>query len=389
MNFNINEFLEDAGQWVMTSGLRIFVVLLVTLVLIKVSRLFLDHAFSHLERCQNGKIKIYAQTLKPLLYRILKVVLLIAAVILILPAIGVDLYALLETPVGVWFITSGLKILLVLAVTMIVLKTISVLLDYGFAKLERRQDGEMKKRADTLKAVIRNIANVALIAVAIIMILGNLGVDIGPILATAGVLGIAVGFGAQQLVRDMINGFFILLDDQIRVGDVVDIAGKGGLVENVNLRMTTLRDAAGSVHYVRNGEITVVTNKTKEYSRYVFEIGVAYRENVDEVIEVLKQIDEELRQDPAFGPDILEPLEIQGLDRFADSAVIIRARNKTKPIRQWAVGREFNRRMKKKFDELGIEIPFPHVKLYMGQDKDGSSAPMNVNMLNKGDIAKP
>ena len=170
---------------------------------------------------------------------------------------------------------------------------------------------------------------------------------------------------------------------------MVDIAGKGGLVENVNLRMTTLRDAAGNVHYVRNGEITVVTNKTKEYSRYVFEIGVAYRENVDEVIEVLKQIDEELRQDPAFGPDILEPLEIQGLDRFADSAVIIRARNKTKPIRQWAVGREFNRRMKKKFDELGIEIPFPHVTLYMGQDKDGSSAPMNVNMLNKGDIAKP
>lgn len=388
MNFNINKFLEDAGQWVMTSGLRIFVVLLVTLVLIKVSRLFLDHAFSRLERCQNGKIKINAQTLKPLLYRILKIALLIAAVILILPAIGVDLYALLETPVGVWFITSGLKILLVLAVTMIVLKTISVLLDYGFAKLERRQDGEMKKRADTLKAVIRNIANVALIAVAIIMILGNLGVDIGPILATAGVLGIAVGFGAQQLVRDVINGFFILLDDQIRVGDVVDIAGKGGLVESVNLRLTKLRDLSGNVHFVRNGEITVVTNMTKEFSRYVFDVRIAYREDVDEVVAILKQIDEEMRQDPEYGQDILEPLEILGLDRFADSAIIVRVRTKTKPIRQWAVGREFNRRMKKKFDELGIEIPFPHVTLYMGQDKDGTAAPMNVNMRHKTDIAK-
>ena len=161
---------------------------------------------------------------------------------------------------------------------------------------------------------------------------------------------------------------------------MVNIADKGGLVESVNLRMVTLRDLAGNVHFIRNGEISVVTNMTKEYSRYVFDIGVAYRENVDEVIEVIKQVDAELRADEAFKRDILEPIEILGLDQFADSAIIIKARTKTVPIRQWAVGREFNRRLKKRFDELNIEIPFPHTTLYMGRDKDGTAPPMHVAM---------
>jgi small conductance mechanosensitive channel len=219
--------------------------------------------------------------------------------------------------------------------------------------------------------------------VAAVMVLAEFEVKIGPILAAAGIVGVAVGFGAQHLVRDVITGFFILLDDQIRVGDVVQIAGKGGLVEKITLRMTTLRDLAGNVHYVRNGEISVVTNMTKEYSRYVFDIGVAYREDVDQVIEVVKQVDEELRVDPAFSADILEPIEILGLDQFGDSAIIIKARTKTKPIKQWAVGREFNRRLKKRFDEKDIEIPFPHVTLYLGQAKDGTAAPMNVLMQQK------
>jgi small conductance mechanosensitive channel len=383
MDFDVNKFLEEAGRWVTTSGLRIFVILMVTLVIIKIVRLFLDHAFARLERCRNGKIKINPETFKPILYNFLRVILVLTSLALILESIGIRIESLMQTVVGTWIITSGLKILVVLTITFIVIKAVSMGLDYGFSRLEKRQDSEMKKRADTLKAVIRNIANVSLISISIIMILDALKIDVKPILATAGVLGVAIGFGAQQLVRDVINGFFILLDDQIRVGDVVNIAGKGGLVENVNIRMTTLRDLAGCVHYVRNGEITVVTNMTKEWSRYVFDVGVAYRENVDEVIEVLKAIDAEMRQDPEFGPDILEPLEVLGLDRFADSAVIVRVRTKTKPIRQWAVGREFNRRMKKKFDELGIEIPFPHMTLYMGQGKDGGAAPMNVNMINK------
>ena len=195
---------------------------------------------------------------------------------------------------------------------------------------------------------------------------------------------LAIGFAGQSLVKDVMNGFFILLWDQIRVGDVVEVSGRGGLVERINLKMTVLRDLAGNVHFVPNSNIDVVTNMTKDYSRYVFDIGVSYREDVDEVTEVLKEIDAELRNDPDFKEDILEPLEIFGLNKFDDFAIIVRARIKTKPIKQWRIGREFNRRLKKKFDEKDIEIPFPHRTIYMGQDKKGEAAPMRIFTEGKG-----
>jgi moderate conductance mechanosensitive channel len=210
--------------------------------------------------------------------------------------------------------------------------------------------------------------------------LGKLGVQIGPVIAAAGIVGLAVGFGAQTLVQDIISGFFILLEDQVRVGDVVSLNDKGGLVERITLRMIVLRDLAGNVHFVRNGQINVITNMTKEYSRYVYDVGVAYRENVDEVIAVLKGIDEEMRRDPAFKDDIIAPLEVLGVDKFDSSAVVIKARTTTKPIHQWRVGREFNRRMKMRFDELGIEIPFPHLTLYPGKDKAGNSPSLVLRM---------
>ena len=384
---DIGELLQDTGQWLIGPGLLIVLTVVITAVVIKAARFFIDHLFARLERTENGKVKMRVETFKPVLYNILRVAFVLIALGLILEIMGVSIAGLLETTAGRWFISSGLRILSIIAVTIVALKLASLFLDHAFLRIEKKQDSEMIKRSETLKAVIRHMLQVVLVSIAVVMILDNLGLDIGPILAAAGVIGLAVGFGAQQLVRDVINGFFILMDDQIRVGDVVSIAGQGGFVESVNLRMTKLRDLSGNVHYVRNGEITVVTNMTKEYSRYVFDVGVAYREDVDEVINVLKQIDEDMRQDPVYGPDILEPLEVLGLDRFADSAIIVRVRTKTKPIRQWAVGREFNRRMKKKFDELGIEIPFPHVTLYMGQDKDGSAPPMNLNMLNKSQAA--
>ncbi len=202
-------------------------------------------------------------------------------------------------------------------------------------------------------------------------------------LATAGIAGVAIGFAGQSLIKDIINGFFLLLWNQVRVGDVVQLSDKSGLVEMINLKMTVLRDLAGNVHYIPNGSIDIVTNMTKDYSRYVFEIGVAYREEVDEVIDIIKKVDSELRNDPDFKEDILEPLEIFGLDKFADSAIIIKARTTTKPLKQWRIGREFNRRLKKKFDEEDIEIPFPHTTLYMGQDKKGNAAPMRISMEGK------
>lgn len=282
-----------------------------------------------------------------------------------------------------WSITSGLQILLILILAFIAFRLSRVLAKRLFLMLPKsRQTEEYQKRADTLGSVVRYVMNFAILIIVLTMILGELGIEIGPILAAAGVLGLAIGFGAQSLVKDVLAGFFILLEDQIRVGDVVQIADKGGLVEKINLRVTTLRDLSGNVHYVPNGEFAVVTNMTKEFSRYVFEIGVAYREDVDEVIRVMQSVDEELRNDPEFQQDILEPLEVLGLDKFGDSAIVIKARTTTKPIKQWRVGREFNRRLKVKFDELDIEIPFPHRTIYMGQDKDGTSPPMNVQVKN-------
>lgn len=291
-----------------------------------------------------------------------------------------DISVYLET-VGQWLLSSGLRILLVIILMLLAFKAAKILstrLLTPFAK--RKDDAEFQKRADTLSSVIRYVLKVAIIVIGALMIMRELGIEIGPILAAAGIVGLAVGFGAQNLVQDVISGFFILLEDQIRVGDVVDVAGKAGLVEKVNLRMVILRDLGGNVHYVRNGKIDIVTNMTKDFSRYVFDIGVAYREDVDEVIEVIKQVDEDLRNDPDFRDLIIEPIEILGLDQFADSAVVIKARTTTKPIKQWSVGREFNRRLKKRFDELDIEIPFPHVTLYAGQDKKGESPPLNLNV---------
>ena len=285
--------------------------------------------------------------------------------------------------VGDWFMSSGLKILIIIVSTFILIKVAHVFSNKLVETLRRykhKVDIEFKKRTDTLNSVLRYIINIGIVAIALIMILDELDVEIGPILAAAGVLGLAVGFGAQSLVKDIISGFFIFLEDQIRVGDVVDVAGKSGIVERMNLKMTILRDLAGNVHYIPNGEINVVTNMTKGYSRYVFDIGVAYREDVDEVMKIMKEVDEELRNDPDFKDDILEPLEIFGLDQFADSALIIKARTTTRPIKQWRVAREFNRRLKKKFDTCDIEIPFPHVTLYMGKDKNNQSPPLNLNI---------
>jgi small conductance mechanosensitive channel len=287
-----------------------------------------------------------------------------------------------------WLINHGLKIILILVLMLIALKVVRIFSKKIFDQFRDEDAGiEVRKRADTLSGIIRFVLAIVVVIVSAIMVLDEFGIEIGPILAAAGIVGVAVGFGAQYLVQDVISGFFIILQDQIRVGDVVILGGKGGLVEKVSLKNTVLRDLSGNVHFIRNGTIDVVTNMTKDFSQYVFEIGVAYRENVDEVIEVAKAVDEELRNDDDYKDDILEPLEVLGLDQFADSALIIKARTKTKPIKQWRVAREFNRRLKMAFDEKGIEIPFPHVTLYMGEDKRGGAPPMHVKLMGREESA--
>lgn len=286
--------------------------------------------------------------------------------------------------VGAWLLTSGLQILLIFILLVIALKAADLLSNKATHILLRKNTNlEFRKRADTLKQVLKTTLQITITALGGMMILGQLGINFGPVLAAAGVVGVAVGFGSQKLVSDIISGFFILMEDQVRVGDVVQVGGKAGLVERINLRTVVLRDLSGNVHFIRNSLIDVVTNMTKEFSFYVFDIGVAYREDVDEVISVIKEVDETMRQDETFKNLILAPIEVFGLDQFGDSALIIKARTKTLPIQQWNVGREFNRRLKKAFDARGIEIPFPRVTLYAGVGKDGKapSFPLQLSRI--------
>jgi small conductance mechanosensitive channel len=270
----------------------------------------------------------------------------------------------------IWATTTGPRILIILILTGIALKIARVITNRLFGFLQKNKTIEFQKRSDTLRSIVWYIASIGIGSVAMVTVLDMLGIDIGPILTAAGIVGVAVGFGSQTLVQDVISGFFILVEDQIRVGDVVEIAGKSGLVEKITLRIVELRDASGNVHIIRNGNITMITNMTKEYSRYVFNIGVSYRQNVDEVMAVIRAVDEDLRKDPQYAADILEPIEILGLDKFADSAMMIQARTKTTPSQQWRVGREFNRRLKTAFDKHHIEIPFPHITLVTGTEAD-------------------
>jgi moderate conductance mechanosensitive channel len=235
---------------------------------------------------------------------------------------------------------------------------------------------EAEKRAKTLGKVIYSAGMVLVIGVAVMMILSEMGMNIAPIVTGAGIAGLAVGFGAQNLVRDVISGFFLILEDQIRVGDVAKINGIGGNVEAIRIRTTVLRDDEGVVHIFPNGAITQVANMTKQFSYYVVQVGVSYKENVDRVMEVLKIIGDELEHDSNFAPYILAPLEILGVDGFGESNVNIKIRIKTVPHKQWMVGRELRRRIKNTFDTRGIEIPFPHLSVYFGE----SSKPFGVTM---------
>lgn len=236
---------------------------------------------------------------------------------------------------------------------------------------------ESKKRIETLIRLLRQAGMLALWVTLLLVLLREIGVEIGPVIASAGIVGLAIGFGAQNLVRDVISGFFMILENQIRVGDVAIINGTGGLVEAINFRTTVLRDLAGIVHYFPNGTVTTLSNMTTDWSAYVFDIGVAYKENTDQVCQIIQQVIDEMLAEEEYAELIVEAPEIFGVDKLDDSAVVIKGRIKTRPIMQWKVGREFLRRIKLAFDNHNIEIPFPHSTVYFGE----TSPPFDVQML--------
>ncbi|MCK4236377.1 MAG: mechanosensitive ion channel family protein [Candidatus Krumholzibacteria bacterium] len=279
-----------------------------------------------------------------------------------------------------WLLGSGIRIVAIIVGSFIVIRIFRILIRRSKDKLgpPEKMGVERAKRTETLASILENTARVLVLIAAFLMVIKEAGINIGPLLAGAGVVGLAIGFGAQSLVKDVIRGFFILLENHMNVGDVVKVAGVAGLVESINLRVTVLRDLEGKVHIIPNGEISVVTNMTREWARAVIEIGVAYKEDIDKVIEVLEKVGDEFVNDEKFAPMILEPFQVLGLDSFGDSSVNIKAIVKTQPIQQWTVARELRRRIKKAFDAKGIEIPFPHVTLYVGEAENRGRLKVDV-----------
>lgn len=322
--------------------------------------------------------------------RLVKVTMFVAlALVLAFPALkvaGLDIhYGFEPEAVVAWLLESGVRVAVIAIFAWLVIKVTGTAISRLVEEVARGEDRdaiERAKRVRTLGTLIENTIAVAVVACSVLMVLRELGIDIMPLLTGAGIAGLAIGFGAQTLVKDVIGGFFLILENQVRVGDVASINGTGGLVEAIRLRTITLRDLSGTVHVFPNGSITTLSNLSKDFSFAVLDVGVAYKEDTDRVVDVLRRVAAGLQEDPEFGPGVLEPLEVLGVDQFGESAVVIKVRMKTLPLKQWAVGRELRRRIKKTFDQEGIEIPFPHRTVFVRhQDASRVGAPLDAGGL--------
>ncbi len=291
---------------------------------------------------------------------------------------GVDLGPTFSA-IGNWFLDHGIRIFAILLVAWFVYKILGVIMPIFVRRYvtqkgkKRRTKGYIEQRSKTLGRVVTQALGIFILVIVFFMVLSELGLDITPLLAGAGVAGIAIGFAAQNSIRDFIGGFVIMMEDHYNIGDVVQIADILGEVEELGLRRTVLRDLKGTLHIVPNGEIRVSSNYTRSISRAFFEVGVAYKEDLDRVMALVKKTWEEMAKDPEWQDKIIsETPWLLRVEQFGDSGIIIRAVGDTRPMKQWNVEGELRRRIKKVFDEEGIEIPWPHIKLYMGHEKGSS-----------------
>jgi small conductance mechanosensitive channel len=316
--------------------------------------------------------EVYRQAARRPLLLVRLLVFFVAWGVLALPlldAIGVPL-ELGTTPrvMRAWLFASGVRVVIILAVAWLVMRVVAV----ATARIERELSHgegldvlERTKRAQTVGRLIHNVLAIGITSIALLMVLRELGLDIVPMLTGAGIVGVALGFGAQWLVRDVIAGFFLILENQVRVGDVAVINGTGGVVEAINLRTIVLRDSEGVVHVFQNGAINTLANRTKDFSYYVIDLNVLYERDVDRVIEVLRAVGREMEQDPAYRDSILAPLEIWGVDAFLETKLTIKLRIKTVPLKQWDVGRELRRRIKRALEEHNLPLTPTAVPLYV------------------------
>jgi small conductance mechanosensitive channel len=265
------------------------------------------------------------------------------------------------------FVSYGIKIILIFVTIAIIFK----LLDIFFRKLSNVNitDREQHKKVKTIYSILNSTIKIIVSLIGLMFVLQILNVNIAPILATAGVLGIAVGFGSQRLVEDVFSGLNIILTNQIRVGDTVKIDNITGIVERITVNTVILRDFSGVVHFIRNGNINIISNMTKDFSYYLTTIGISYNQNIDEVFDVIRQVGKTMQSDAKYQAYILSDIEILGVDGFEESTVSIMIRIKTLPSMQWLIGREFNKRIKETFDEKGIEFPFPQRTIHIESEK--------------------
>jgi len=329
-----------------------------------------------------GRVNRYTPVLKSLLHTAIWA----AGVIVLLELWGLGAFAWFQQGrLGARLVGAAASVLFTLVIALLVWETVNSAITRHLEKLSRDAEVARTARVRTLLPMLRTALLSVMIIVVSLIVLNEIGVNIAPLLAGAGVIGLAIGFGSQTLVRDVITGVFLLAEDAIAVGDVVNVAGQGGVVEALSIRSIRLRSLDGTVHIVPFSAVTTVSNMTKDFAFSVFDIGVAYGEDTDKVVEVLRTLGAEMREEPRWANVIREQLEVLGVDRFLDSAVVIRVRFRTNPGSQWAVSREFNRRYKRRFDEVGIEIPVPYRKVVVSQPHGG--APMSAEARDAAAIA--
>jgi small conductance mechanosensitive channel len=267
-----------------------------------------------------------------------------------------------------WLTNHGIRIVLIAILALVInrlLKRLIVRTVRATVKSDENTSPDAeKKREDTLIRIFTGALNIIIIIVALMMILGELGIEIGPLIAGAGIVGLAVGFGGQYLIRDIITGLFLMLENQYRIGDVVDIEGLSGAVEDISLRKTTLRNLDGTVHHIPHGSITKVSNLSKDFARVNMDMGVAYSTDIEQLIRVINETGKELAADPAFSDSIISPPQFLRVNEFADSAIVVKILGDTKPLKQWEIAGEFRKRLKYAFDREGIEIPFPQTVIH-------------------------
>ncbi len=295
----------------------------------------------------------------------------------------IDFWAQFANVFTRWLVTDLLSIFVIIVLLVVVLRVSSALIANLKSVLLKRMayrneelDLEVEKRLNTLMGILRKTLRVVIWSIFGMIFLGKLNIDIAPILTGAGIIGLAVGFGSQELVRDFLAGFFILLEDGIRTGDVVTLNGTSGKVEKIELRTITLRDSSGVVHIFQNGKINTISNMTKGWSAMVFNIGVAYKEDISQVMLLMQEVGDGMFAEDEYRVKMLDTMEVSGLNDFGDSALVIRGRIRTKPGQQWGIGREYRKRLKETFDVHNIEIPFPHQTIYWGDEMD----PLKLNI---------